>query len=49
MTIEWFSFFFGAMALLCVEFVAIVVAGVVVYNKQQKLKAVTDSNSSSKK
>lgn len=36
MTVEWFSFFFGAMALLCVEFVALMVVGVSVYNKQQK-------------
>lgn len=40
MNLEWFSFFFGAMALLCVEFIAVMVAGVVVYNKQQKSKAV---------
>jgi hypothetical protein len=38
MTVDWFSFFFGAMALLCVEFVALVIFGVAAYSKQQKLK-----------
>ncbi len=38
MTVEWFSFFFGAMALLCVEFVALMVVAVSVYNKQKSGK-----------
>lgn len=41
MTVEWFSFFFGAMALLCVEFVALMIVGVSVYKKQQQQKSVS--------
>ena len=38
MVIDWFSFFFGAMCLLCVEFVALIAVGVNVYKKQQASK-----------
>ena len=38
MTIDWFSFFFGAMSVIVVEFVVLVGVAVSAYRKQQKSK-----------
>ena len=38
MVIDWFSFFFGAMSLVLVEFIALIAVGVNVYRKQQGAK-----------
>ena len=46
MTIEWFSFLFGMMALLCIEFFAVVIASVFVYNKQKKKSRSSGSTAS---
>lgn len=42
MTIEWFSFLFGAMSLLCVEFFIILAVAV----KSYKQKTRTNKNGS---
>lgn len=39
MTFDWFSFLFGAMSLLVVEFLALIIFAISAYTKQQKIKS----------